>query len=248
MDLSISAGSQLTGRRRLGTDGTGVPRAAKRIRAHSWTGVASVFGPITATDVRAGFRDWTCQHASATSWYRRLPPTPMGIGRLAPLLPCNVTAASGSQCRRGPPTFRAIVQCPLSVRRSGGRCPALRRSADGCAKARTSDAGLPEHSYVDAPRWASKILSRVGGSLVRYSRMSGLLMRHLLAAGPYGVREIGSKSAWRALRPSECYWFFRPRLADCLPIPRSFVLLPTSPGSYSFFLIPSFLAPAQAAA
>ena len=103
-------------------------------------------------------------------------------------------------------------------------------------------------AYVDAPRWASKILRRVGGSLVRYCRMFGLLMRLLLAAGPYGVREIGSKSAWRAPRPSARYWFFRPRLADCLPIPRSFVLLPTSPGSFSFFLIPSFLAPAQAAA
>lgn len=42
-------------------------------------------------------------------------------------------------------------------------------------------------AYVDAPRWASKILRRVGGSLVRYGRMSiGLLMRPLLAAGRYG--------------------------------------------------------------
>jgi len=35
-----------------------------------------------------------------------------------------------------------------------------------------------------------RIRNRVGGSLVRYCRMSGLLMQPLLAAGPYGVREI----------------------------------------------------------
>ena len=35
---------------------------------------------------------------------------------------------------------------------------------------------------------------RLGGIQVRYGRMCGLLMRHLLAAGLYGVREIGSKS------------------------------------------------------
>ena len=63
--------------------------------------------------------------------------------------------------------------------------------------------------------------NRVGGSLVRYCRMFGLLMQHSVAAGPYGVREIGSKSASRAHRPSVIHWFFRPRLVDRLPLPRS---------------------------
>ena len=61
--------------------------------------------------------------------------------------------------------------------------------------------------------------NRVGGSLVRYCRMSGLLMQPSLAAGPYGVREIGSKSGMRARRPSAISWFFRPRLVDRLPLP-----------------------------
>ena len=61
--------------------------------------------------------------------------------------------------------------------------------------------------------------------------MSGLLVQPM-AAGPYGVREIGSKSGKRARRPSAVYWFFRPRLADCLPLPRSCVLLPTSLGGF----------------
>ena len=42
---------------------------------------------------------------------------------------------------------------------------------------------------------------QVGGMEVRYCRMSGLLMQLQLAAGPYGVREIGLKSQWRALWP-----------------------------------------------
>ena len=60
---------------------------------------------------------------------------------------------------------------------------------------------------------------RIGGIQVRYGRMCGLLMRHLLAAGPYGVREIGSKSKRRARWPFEAYWFFRSRLVDRLPLP-----------------------------
>ena len=41
-------------------------------------------------------------------------------------------------------------------------------------------------AYVDAPGWASPAQDRVGGSLVRYCRMSGLLMQPSGAAGPYG--------------------------------------------------------------
>ena len=55
--------------------------------------------------------------------------------------------------------------------------------------------------------------------------MCGLLMRHLLAAGPYGVREIGSKSKRRARWPFEGYWFFRARLVDRFPPTLSDVLL-----------------------
>ena len=79
----------------------------------------------------------------------------------------------------------------------------------------------------------ARIQNRVGGSLVRYCRMSGLLMQPLLAAGPYGVREIRSKSGMRARRPSAISWFFRPRLVDRLPLPVPYVLLPTCPGSFS---------------
>ena len=80
-----------------------------------------------------------------------------------------------------------------------------------------------------------RLQNRVRGSLVRYCRMSGLLMQPLLAAGPYGVREIRSKSGMRARRPSAISWFFRSRLADRLPLPVLASLLPTSPGSFFAF-------------
>ena len=54
--------------------------------------------------------------------------------------------------------------------------------------------------------------------------MCGLLMRRFWPRGPYGVREIGSKSKRRALWPIEAYWFFRPRLVDRFPLPLSDVL------------------------
>ena len=66
----------------------------------------------------------------------------------------------------------------------------------------------PEQRMWTPPGGQARILRRVGGSLVRYCRMSGLLMRLLLAAGPYGVREIRSKSGIRARRPSAINWFF----------------------------------------
>ena len=69
-----------------------------------------------------------------------------------------------------------------------------------------------------------RLQNRVRGSLVRYCRMSGLLMQPSLAAGPYGVRKIGSKSGMRARRPSAISWFFRSRLADRLPLPVPCVL------------------------
>ena len=65
----------------------------------------------------------------------------------------------------------------------------------------------------------ARLQNRVGGWLVSYCRMSGLLMQPSLAAGPYGVREIGSKSESRARWPSGASWFVRPRLVDRLPLP-----------------------------
>ena len=53
-----------------------------------------------------------------------------------------------------------------------------------------------------------------------------------LAAGPYGVREIGSKSQWRARWPIVGYWFFRPRLADRLPLPCPPSCLPSPVGTF----------------
>ena len=95
------------------------------------------------------------------------------------------------------------------------------------------------------PDGQARFQNRVGGSLVRYCRMSGLLMRPLLAAGPYGVREIGSKSDKRARRPSAIYWFFRSRLVDRLPLLRSCVLLSPSPGSVSLLSPFSFRWPVR---
>ncbi len=86
--------------------------------------------------------------------------------------------------------------------------------------------------YVDAPRWASGIQNRVGGSVARYCRMSGLSMRRCLAAGPYGVREIGSKSCKRAQRPFTQGWFFRSRLVDRLPLPVPASCYPHLPDSF----------------
>ena len=95
------------------------------------------------------------------------------------------------------------------------------------------------------PDGQARFQNRVGGSLVRYCRMSGLLMRPLLAAGPYGVREIGSKSDKRAGRPSAIYWFFRSCLVDRLPLLRSCVLLPTSPRQLLCLSLLSFRRPVR---
>ena len=94
------------------------------------------------------------------------------------------------------------------------------------------------------PGGQARIQNRVGGSLVRYCRMSGLLMQPLLAAGPYGVREIGSKSDKRAPRPSAIYWFFRSRLVDRVPLPRSCVL-PTFPRQLLCLSLLSFRRPVR---
>ncbi len=88
--------------------------------------------------------------------------------------------------------------------------------------------------------------NRVGGSLVRYCRMSGLLMQPSSAAGPYGVREIGSKSGMRARRPSAIFWFFRPRLVDRLPLPVPASCCPHLPAAS--LLVASLLSPAAQAA
>ena len=40
------------------------------------------------------------------------------------------------------------------------------------------------YPYVDARKWASTDSDRVGGSLVRYCRMSGLLMQPIFCRGP----------------------------------------------------------------
>jgi hypothetical protein len=72
---------------------------------------------------------------------------------------------------------------------------------------------------VDAPKWASADSEPSWWQLAKYCRMSGLLKQRCLAAGPYGVREIGSNSPQRAQRPSILHWFFRSRLVDRLPLP-----------------------------
>ena len=63
------------------------------------------------------------------------------------------------------------------------------------------------------PPWLASLTSYRGrwqsGQVRSYVRP---LDAALMAAGPYGVREIGSKSKRRALWPIEAYWFFRPRL------------------------------------
>ena len=95
------------------------------------------------------------------------------------------------------------------------------------------------------PGGQARIQNRVGGSLVRYCRMSGLLMRPLLAAGPYGVREIGSKSDKRARRPSAIYWFFRSCLVDRLPLPVPASCCPHLPDSFFAFRSLSFRRPVR---
>ena len=87
-----------------------------------------------------------------------------------------------------------------------------------------------------------RLRSEVGGSPVRYCRMSGLLMRPLLAAGPYGVREIGSKSGKRTRKPSAIYWFFRSRLVDRLPLPVPASCCPHLPDSFFAFRFSPFAA------
>ena len=70
--------------------------------------------------------------------------------------------------------------------------------------------------------------------------MSGLLIQPSVAAAPYGVREIGCKSASRGRGPSVIHWVFRLRLVDRWPLFRSCFLLPTSRGSFLFFRFSTF--------
>ena len=130
-----------------------------------------------------------------------------------------VSAPRGGQTPGPPPEF--------SDRQDVAR---LRRAGPGVASRQSPGQIMPPSrlSAILGPKWRmwtppdgqARIRNRVGGSLVRYCRMSGLLMQPLLAAGPYGVRKIGSKSDKRAPRPSATYWFFRSRLVDRLPLPR----------------------------
>ena len=70
------------------------------------------------------------------------------------------------------------------------------------------------------PPWVANLTSNRGrwhsGQVRSYVRP---LDAALSAAGPYGVREIGSKSHNRARWPLGCNWFFRSRLVDRLPLP-----------------------------
>ena len=95
-------------------------------------------------------------------------------------------------------------------------------------------------AYVDAPRWASPDSARVGGSWSGLSYVRPL-DRPMLAAGPYGVREIGSKSDKRAPRPSAIYWFFRSCLVG-LPLLRSSSCFPHLPDSFFAFRFSPFAA------
>ena len=101
-------------------------------------------------------------------------------------------------------------------------------------------------SYVDAPMWASADSEPSWWQWARYCRMSGLLMRPLLAAGLYGVREIGSKSETRALRPSTGYWFSDPVMLTVCPYPFLASCGPHLPATPLLWLLLS--PPAQAAA
>ena len=75
------------------------------------------------------------------------------------------------------------------------------------------------------PPWLASLTSYRGrwqsGQVRSYVRP---LDAALMAAGPYGVREIGSKSETRIRRSSASCWFFRPRLVDRLPRTLSAVL------------------------
>ena len=70
------------------------------------------------------------------------------------------------------------------------------------------------------PPWLASLTSYRGrwqsGQVRSYVRP---LDAALMAAGPHGVREIGSKSETRTRRSSASCWFCRPRLADRLPLP-----------------------------
>lgn len=122
MDLSVSAGGQPTGRQPLGTEVLPeiLPRPVKWMRTRSWPGVASVFGPITATDTRADFRDWNARHAFCCVSVPKTRPTPVGAGRLTPHLPCNVVAAPRVAVPTRPVNVPSHCPCPRGVRRSGG--------------------------------------------------------------------------------------------------------------------------------
>ena len=55
--------------------------------------------------------------------------------------------------------------------------------------------------------------------VVRYCRLSGLLVRPLVAAGLHGNTRIGSKSDLRASKRLASCWFSPSRLVDRLPLP-----------------------------
>ena len=156
------------------------------------------------------------------------------------LPPCTALATTGwsDSCRAG---FAPARKARLSTAHARNRLSSTRTARSAvlavlpclmlpCLKGEKT----PSNGVCGRPQVGqARIQNRVGGSLVRYCRMSGLLMQPLLAAGPYGVREIRSKSGMRARRPSAISWFFRPRLVDRLPLPVPYVLLPTCPGSFS---------------
>ena len=92
---------------------------------------------------------------------------------------------------------------------------------------------LSQPTYVDAPLVGKpdvvpKSVAVRSGTVVCAASWCGTF----LAAGPYGVREIGSKSQWRARWPIVGYWFFRPRLADRLPLPCPPSCLPSPVGTF----------------
>ncbi len=104
----------------------------------------------------------------------------------------------------------------LSARRRGPAQEGPGKPPQG-SRLRSQTAGVNRRMWTP-PGGQARIQNRVGGSLIRYCRMSGLLMRLLLAADPSGVREDPIQTGNAGCKPSANCWFFRSRSIDRLPL------------------------------
>ena len=113
------------------------------------------------------------------------------------------------------------------------REPSAFRNGGGGVRLAHAIVHVSQPTYVDAPLVGKpdvvpKSVAVRSGTVVCAASWCGTF----LAAGPYGVREIGSKSQWRARWPIVGYWFFRPRLVDRLPLPCPPSCLPSPVGTF----------------